>query len=108
MTYYYRKNSFKKEDTKVFFLFNIIFLIVIILSAIFGIFQTNKIAEYSFILKSLQEQINQIETTNQMIEIKANSFQSMNTLASFLDRKSMVEVSKIDFVIPLESTIAAR
>ncbi|MCD6470980.1 hypothetical protein J7K86_00385 [bacterium] len=83
-------------------------LLVIIFLAILGIIQTNRIAEYSFTLKNLQAQFNQIEATNQLMEIKTNHFQSMSNLGLLADKESMVKITKMDYIVPVESTVAVR
>jgi len=108
MTHYYRGNHFKKKKTKVFILVNFVSLLVIIFLAILGIIQTNRIAEYSFTLKNLQAQFNQIEATNQLMEIKTNHFQSMSNLGLLADKESMVKITKMDYIVPVESAVAVR
>ena len=108
MTQYYRGNHFKKKHTSKFILLNFIFLLAIILFAVFGVIQTGKIASYSFGLKSLQEQIRQIEATNQLMEIKRNRYQSMTNLGALIDANAMVKIASADYIVSVESLMATR
>ncbi|MGC9048796.1 MAG: hypothetical protein ACP5IX_01060 [Patescibacteria group bacterium] len=110
MTPFYIGNSIKgqQKHAKRNQILNIGFLTLIILSVCAYLIEANFVSVYSFKIEALKERIKELESNNQLMEMKLSQLGSTSNLDLVVRKLNFVKVTQADyFNLPI-TTMAAK
>lgn len=87
---------------------NTIIIILVFGIIIIYLLEANSISTYSFKIDVLKNRVQELETNNQLLEIRLGKMNSMSNLDFWAEKLKLVKVVQADYLIPSITAVAAK
>ena len=105
----YRAEIRRNKRAKKSFAFAYVLFFVIFVCGFSYVFVTNDIATKGYEIRSLTKQANELESTNESLQVEVSNLKSVNMLEAKSTDLQMVKAQKIDYVsLPMSSAMLIK